>query len=114
MTTDVVTAGTVLWEPPADIRETSRIGRYLAWLESERGLVFADYAALWEWSVTDLPAFWQSVWDWSGVVSHTPATAVLETDGMPGARWFPGATLNYAENVLRMPGIADDEQDRQQ
>jgi acetoacetyl-CoA synthetase len=109
MTTGVVTPGTLLWEPPADIRETSRIGRYLAWLKSERGLVFADYAALWEWSVTDLPAFWQSVWDWSGVVSHASATAVLEAEGMPGARWFPGATLNYAENVLRMPGIADDE-----
>jgi acetoacetyl-CoA synthetase len=109
MTTGVVTPGTVLWEPPADIRQTSRIGHYLAWLESERGLVFADYAALWEWSVTDLPAFWQSIWDWSGVVSHAPATAVLEAGGMPGARWFPGATLNYAENVLRMPGIADDE-----
>jgi acetoacetyl-CoA synthetase len=108
MTTGVVT-GTVLWEPPADIRETSRIGAYLAWLESERGLTFADYAALWEWSVTDLSAFWQSIWDWSGVVSHSPATAVLESGDMPGARWFPGATLNYAENVLRMPGIADDE-----
>ena len=52
--------GTVLWEPPADVRETTRIGAYLRWLERERGLRFADYAALWEWSVTDLPAFWRS------------------------------------------------------
>ena len=109
MTTGVVTAGTVLWEPPVDIRDTSRIGHYLAWLESERGLPFADYAALWEWSVTDLSAFWQSIWDYFEVIGHEPATAVLDGAAMPGARWFPGATLNYAENVLRLPGFADDE-----
>lgn len=109
MTTGGVTAGTVLWEPPVDIRERSRIGRYLAWLESEHGLAFADYAALWEWSVTDLTAFWQSIWDHFAVVGHEPATAVLDSATMPGARWFPGATLNYAENVLRLPGFADDE-----
>ena len=57
MTTGGVTAGTVLWEPPADIRDTSRIGRFLAWLESERGLSFAGYPELWEWSVTDLTGF---------------------------------------------------------
>ncbi|SDT70025.1 acetoacetate--CoA ligase [Actinoplanes derwentensis] len=109
MTTGVVTAGTLLWEPPVDIRDTSRIGRYLAWLESERGLAFADYAALWEWSVTDLTAFWQSIWDFFAVIGHEPATAVLDSPVMPGARWFPGATLNYAENVLRLPGFDDDD-----
>lgn len=109
MTTDEVAAGTLLWEPPVDIRDTSRIGRYLAWLEWERGLTFADYASLWEWSVTDLTAFWQSIWDFFDVIGHEPATAVLESAAMPGARWFPGATLNYAENVLRLPGFADDE-----
>nr|GID88699.1 acetoacetyl-CoA synthetase [Actinoplanes derwentensis] len=105
----MVTAGTLLWEPPVDIRDTSRIGRYLAWLESERGLAFADYAALWEWSVTDLTAFWQSIWDFFAVIGHEPATAVLDSPVMPGARWFPGATLNYAENVLRLPGFDDDD-----
>ncbi|MBO3738091.1 acetoacetate--CoA ligase [Actinoplanes flavus] len=109
MTTGVVTAGTLLWEPPADIRETSRIGRYLEWLERERGLSFADYAALWEWSVTDLTAFWGSIWEYFEVVAHEPATAVLDGTAMPGARWFPGATLNYTENVLRMPGRGEDD-----
>ncbi|GLY01148.1 acetoacetate--CoA ligase [Actinoplanes sp. NBRC 101535] len=96
--------GTVLWEPPADVRTTSRIGGFLSWLERERGLSFADYPALWEWSVTDLAGFWGAVWDHFGVVAHDPPTAVLTEAVMPGARWFPGATLNYAENVLRMPG----------
>ncbi|MGK5680988.1 acetoacetate--CoA ligase [Actinoplanes sp. URMC 104] len=101
--------GTVLWQPPADVREKSRIGRYMSWLERERGLRFADYAALWQWSVDDLPGFWQSIWDYFEVIAHDPPQAVLADAAMPGARWFPGATLNYAEHVLRMPGIADDE-----
>jgi acetoacetyl-CoA synthetase len=101
--------GTVLWQPPADVRETSRIGRYMSWLERERGLTFAGYAALWDWSVTDLTAFWQSIWDYFEVIAHDPATAVLPDATMPGAKWFPGATLNYAEHVLRMPGLGDDD-----
>ena len=99
----------VLWTPPADVRETSRIGHYLRWLAAERGLDFPDYDALWRWSVTDLDGFWQSIWDYFDVVAHDPPTAVLAEREMPGARWFPGATLNYAENVLRMPGRADDD-----
>ncbi|WP_328465359.1 acetoacetate--CoA ligase [Actinoplanes sp. NBC_00393] len=109
MTTGEVTSGTVLWEPAADARQHTRIGRYLAWLEQERGLSFADYQALWEWSVTDLTAFWQSIWDHFEVVAHDQPTAVLGEAAMPGATWFPGATLNYAENVLRMPGRELDE-----
>ncbi|MFF3856352.1 acetoacetate--CoA ligase [Micromonospora sp. NPDC002575] len=101
--------GDVLWTPPADVRERSRIGAYLRWLAEHRGLEFADYAALWEWSVTDLDGFWRSVWDHFGVVAHTEPTATLADPAMPGARWFPGATLNYAENVLRMPGLGDDD-----
>ncbi|PGH43387.1 acetoacetate--CoA ligase [Micromonospora sp. WMMA1996] len=98
----------VLWTPPADVRERSRIGDYLRWLAEHRGLEFADYDALWQWSVTDLDGFWGSVWDYFQVVAHTPPTATLAGRAMPGARWFPGATLNYAENVLRMPGLDDD------
>jgi acetoacetyl-CoA synthetase len=99
----------LLWTPPADVRQRSRIGDYLRWLRDERGLDFADYDALWRWSVTDLAGFWRSIWDWFQVIAHRPPTATLEHPVMPGARWFPGATLNYAEHVLRMPGLADDD-----
>ncbi|GAA1878910.1 acetoacetate--CoA ligase [Asanoa iriomotensis] len=99
----------VLWTPPSDVRETSRIGHYLGWLERERGLAFADYEALRQWSVLDVAAFWRSIWDYFEVVSHTPPAEVLTDREMPGTRWFPGATLNYAENVLRMPGRAGDD-----
>lgn len=99
----------VLWTPPADVRERSRIGDYLRWLAEHRGLEFADYDALWQWSVTELTGFWSSIWDYFQVLAHTPPTATLAGRSMPGARWFPGATLNYAENVLRMPGLGDDD-----
>jgi acetoacetyl-CoA synthetase len=101
--------GKVLWSPPADVIERSRIGAYLTWLRAERGVDMADYAALWQWSVTDLDGFWRSIWDYFDVRAHTPPTATLADATMPGARWFPGATLNYAEHVLRMPGLGDDD-----
>ena len=92
--------GETLWVPPADARETTEIGRYLAWLERERGLEFADYDELQRWSVTDLEAFWASIWDFFEVKAHAPYTAVLDSKAMPGARWFPGARLNFAEHLV--------------
>jgi acetoacetyl-CoA synthetase len=96
----------VLWTPPADVRQVTRIGDYLGWLERERGLGFPDYPALWAWSVADLAGFWSSIWDYFEVAPGTPAGPVLAEPGLPGARWFPQARLNYAGNVLRMPGRA--------
>lgn len=78
-----------------------RIRQYQAWLFATRGLRFDSFNALWRWSVTDLPAFWQSVWDFEGMRSPTPYESVLASDAMPGAVWFPGARVNYAERVLR-------------
>ncbi|MEQ4301239.1 acetoacetate--CoA ligase [Plantactinospora sp. B6F1] len=101
--------GEVLWTPPPPGDDRSRIGDYLRWLRRHRGLDFDDYAALWRWSVTDLDGFWRSIWDYFEVRAYTEPTATLRDVGMPGTRWFPGATLNYAEHVLRMPGMADDE-----
>ncbi|MEQ7010068.1 acetoacetate--CoA ligase [Actinopolymorpha sp. B17G11] len=92
--------GTICWKPPADARERSRVGHYLAWLERERGLAFDDYHALWRWSVDDLPGFWGSIWDYFGVSSDSRVTSVLASDAMPGAEWFPGVGLNYAERML--------------
>jgi acetoacetyl-CoA synthetase len=97
--------GEVLWRPSVERREHSRIGGYLRWLAAERGRAFpADedgYGELWRWSVDDLDGFWRSVWDHFGLVSGTPVEAALADDSMPGARWFPGARLNYAEHALR-------------
>ena len=92
--------GDVLWTPPANVRETTEIGRYLNWLRDERGRDLADYDALWRWSVDDLEGFWGSVWDFFGVRAHAPYERVLAARQMPGAEWFPGARLNYAEHAL--------------
>jgi len=78
-----------------------QIRRYQDWLQAERGLRFTDYQALWDWSVRDLPAFWQSVWDYFQLESPTPHRHVLAEDRMPGARWFEGAQSNYVRQVLR-------------
>ncbi len=83
-----------------------QIQRYIRWLARERGLNFnattsAGYAELWRWSVADLGAFWGSIWDYFDVRSPTPYSTVLEQEVMPGAKWFPGAQVNYAAQVLR-------------
>lgn len=78
-----------------------QIRLYQDWLRETRGLHFDSYDALWRWSVTDLPGFWQSIWDYGGMHSPTPARAVLADTHMPGTQWFPGAQVNYAREVLR-------------
>ncbi len=78
-----------------------QIRLYEDWLRTQRGLSFENYDALWRWSVTELDAYWQSIWDCYGVHSPTPHTAALAENRMPGARWFPGARVNYAQQVLR-------------
>ncbi len=79
---------------------------YRDWLRTHRGLDFKDYDALWQWSVTDLDAFWQSIWDCFGLQSPTPHSAALADNRMPGARWFPGAQVNYAQQVFRHVAMA--------
>jgi acetoacetyl-CoA synthetase len=95
------TEGTLLWEPSPEFRETATITRYMGWLERERGLSFEDYTALWEWSVTDIEGFWASLWEFFEILSTKPYEEVLARREMPGAEWFPGAELNYAEHVFR-------------
>jgi acetoacetyl-CoA synthetase len=90
----------LMYSPPSDVRDKTEIGRFVRWLESERGLRFDDYHELLRWSVDDLEGFWGAVWDFFGVRAATPYERVLADDSMPGAVWFPGARLNYAEHLL--------------
>ena len=93
--------GTPLWEPPVQLREDSALARFM------RAQGHADYAALWQWSVDDLEGFWAAVWESLGVHASQPYERVLGACEMPGAEWFPGARLNYAEHVfLRARGDA--------
>ncbi|HEY4227629.1 MAG TPA: AMP-binding protein, partial [Candidatus Limnocylindrales bacterium] len=94
----------VLWSPPPGVLEHSNMGQYVTWLGAHRGRRFDGYDALWRWSVDEPGAFWQSIADHFQVAWHDEPATALENASMPGARWFPGATLNYAEHALRMPG----------
>jgi acetoacetyl-CoA synthetase len=100
--------GETLWEPSADAAERSNVGRFTTWLEHERGLNLRGYEDLWTWSVQDLEGFWSAIWEHFDLTSHTAADGVIGRREMPGAEWFPGATLNWAEHILaRAPeGVA--------
>ena len=97
----MVNEGDLLWTPsPARIEE-AELTRFTRWLAHERGLHFDDYNALWAWSVDHLEDFWAAIWDFFEIKASTPYECVLADATMPGARWFPGARLNFAEHVLR-------------
>jgi len=92
--------GAVLWEPSAEERERATLARYMAWLAEHHGRSFAGYHELWEWSTSDLEGFWSSLWDFFEVKAATPYRDVLGRRKMPGAEWFTGAELNYAEHIF--------------
>ncbi len=93
--------GDILWSPPPSPAPGTQIARYLAWLGDRHGRSFESYDALHRWSVSDLEGFWGSLWDFFGVRASVPHERVLGAREMPGAQWFPGARLNYAEHLLR-------------
>ena len=92
--------GEVLWRPPANARATTQLGRFLDFVRDARGKDFPGYDELFDWSVSDLEGFWGSLWDFFEVKAHTPYERVLGSAEMPGAEWFPGAPLNYAEHMV--------------
>lgn len=103
---DVTGTPEVLWSPDPD--HVGPMGEFVAWLHEHRGVDAPDYAALHAWSVDDLAGFWSAAVEFLGVRFRTPPTAVLGRSDVPGAQWFPGATLNYAEHALTPgPGRED-------
>ena len=103
-----VREGDLLWTPSPERVQRTRLTAFTRFAEERTGRTFGDYTALWQWSTTEVEQFWQAVWDFFDVRSSASHTAVLESRVMPGARWFPGARLNFTEHVLRMerPGEA--------
>ena len=96
-----VREGDLLWTPSAARVADANLTAFTSWLAAERGLRFGGYQELWRWSVEDLDGFWQAVWDYSGIHASAPPERVLGRRAMPGAEWFPGARLNYAQHALR-------------
>ncbi len=97
----------IVWTPSPERIASATITRYREWLNETRGLALEDYADLWQWSVDELEDFWASIWEFFEVEASEPYERVLTTHEMPGAEWFPGARLSYAEHVFR--NRADDE-----
>ena len=92
---------TFLWAPKEDDVRCSNITSYMEWLKSDKGLSFEDYNSLWEWSVTEIEDFWQSIWEYLEIKTSKSYTKILSERKMPGANWFVGSELNYAEHVFR-------------
>ena len=98
----MTSTGTLLTPPrPRETWEQTEMGRFLARIQEDHGIRFEDYEQAWQWSVEHLEEFWQRVWDHFEVIAHDRPSEVLPERTMPRARWFPGATLNYTEHVLR-------------
>jgi acetoacetyl-CoA synthetase len=95
-----VEEGSILWEPSRGVREGANLTAYMRWLATRKGLTFDSYQQLWRWSVEVPASFWHSLWSYFGVHASQEPAATLPDKSMPGARWFPGARLNYAENFF--------------
>ncbi len=98
---------TLLWQADENTRQHAHLQAYLAWLAKRHQRHFDNYSALWRWSVAEPAAFWETVWEYFSVISHAPYRQVLSNFNMPGAHWFDGAQLNYAEHIFRK-ATADD------
>jgi acetoacetyl-CoA synthetase len=94
-----------LWTPTDRFINESNLKRYEQWLDEHRGLTFGSYGEMWEWSVENVEEFWESLWEYFEIIHHSPYKRVLSSHEMPGARWFEGATLNYAEHIFRQKSV---------
>jgi len=101
MNNQSIAAGKILWEPSRQFKESTNITRYKKWLEERKNLSFGDYHSLWEWSVSDIEGFWESIWKFYKIKASHPYDEVLSERKMPGAEWFSGSILNYTEHVFR-------------
>ena len=106
MSADTSAGPAVLWSPTPESIRATRLAQFAGRVATRRGLDFGDppdYDAIWRWSVEHLDQFWAEVADWSGVLPGVPDDRVLTRRRMPGAEWFPGGCVNYAEQALRHP-----------
>ncbi len=92
----------LLWSPSEDDVENANVTRFIEFVSEKRGIEFSGYFDLYDWSVSDIPAFWSDIWEFANVVSSVGYEQVVDDLGrFPGARWFVGARMNFAENLMR-------------
>jgi acetoacetyl-CoA synthetase len=92
---------TPLWSPSPERIASARVTQFQTYVEQRLNRKFASFDELWRWSISDLNGFWQAIWDYHDVKSHTPYGKPLSVRMMPGAKWFSGATLNFVEHVFK-------------
>jgi acetoacetyl-CoA synthetase len=92
---------TPLWSPSPERIASARVTRFQTYVEQRLSRKFVSFDELWRWSINDINGFWQAIWDYHGVKSHTPYGKPLSVRKMPGAQWFSGATLNFVEHVFK-------------
>src|SRR5690625_2290958 len=98
--------GTRLWEPTEAWIERANIATYVKELEKRTNKQFPNYDALWQWSVTEIEQFWESIWDYFDITAKTPYDTVLTSRTMPGVKWFTNATINYTEHIFKQKNDA--------
>jgi acetoacetyl-CoA synthetase len=92
----------LLWEPTQDRIKSTNMCRFINFINDKYKKSFSEYNHLYEWSIDKIPEFWEAMWEFAGIIASKPyEKAVDRLDKMPGAKWFPGARLNFAENLLR-------------
>jgi acetoacetyl-CoA synthetase len=104
----MVAEGELLWVPQPDFAQQSNVSSFIAWLNESGRASVADYEQLRRWSVTQIEDFWAALWSYFRVESAAPYHQVLDQRIMPGAKWFEGSRVNYAEHLLRYARIADE------
>lgn len=90
----------LLWTPSEDLKTCSNLHRYRNWLKEHKNLEFEDYHDLWKWSIQELPAFWESLWQYFNIRHDGRYESVLSGNEMPHIKWFEGTSLNYAEHIF--------------
>ena len=92
----------LLWKPSSDLKDSSNIMKYIEFLNNKYKKNFKNYLDLYNWSIDNIPDFWESVWEFTGIIYSKKFERVIDDiERFPGARWFQGAELNYAKNILR-------------
>jgi len=106
--TSGVMSGERLWQPSAKLLREARVTAFRALVNERHALDLSDFHALHAWSIAEREAFWVALWDFAEVRAEQRGDRVLIDDTMPGARWFPDARLNFAENLLHGDGLRGD------
>ena len=99
-----MTTNVPLWQPTQERIAGANITDFASRVARETGRTFPDYRTLWRWSNDEREAFWRALWDYAGIVGERGERTLVDGHRMPGARWFPDAHLNFAENLLAARG----------